>query len=722
MITREYKLENPYGTVEYLRMSTDQQNERSPDQQHDTILQTMKRCACPWTIHKSYRDAAMKGRYITKRPQFMQMMADIETGALQIDLILVDTFERFGRSNEIAPIRQRLVNEYGIYVVSADTNFANPTGIQGAAVGMLEQFRSTEEGRIKAHNVIRGKKDALRQKRWPGAPAPFGYKLRKIVDESSRNQDVYGVLEPDPKTGWIIQKIFNKSLETGWGGARLARWINAEQDIPAEFKPITYSTIDRWLANEIYIGIGVWGKNQTDIINEQRVIEPNPHPEEIVRVEGFCEPLVPANTFETIKAIRQARRIGSRKVKSKLIEPLGGSTSVKFPLSGIVRCGHCGSAMVAHGSGRKSKSGTTYVYYTCVRYNSGACVNHVYVHERRLWASVASRLRARLFPVDSSAASVPEWFGDFVERCQAECAKLHQGQPQREADLMSQIRDLEDRMTGWRDSLGRRDLPTAVRLDLEQDYVRASDEKIRLESLAAAEQAREKQCEAAFQPQPVIDALCHLDEVLSGSNVTLLNMELSKHIERIECFADGRIVLRGTWIGLFEGAIALLTSASVTAPVPAQAGVEACVGQDSTVEQIRPRQLTRRKVNCLTGGRDIVSMAVERSTDPNRYRELAPELKWEEVFYIARKLSWSEEHAQQVVEYRAQNPKASLNQIARQFGVSRPTISNALRHARSVENSRQAIDANDGQTSGNAGQKSVVGAENPPSQDNGKAA
>lgn len=721
MITREYKLEIPYRVVAYLRMSTDQQNERSPDQQYDTIVQTMKRCGCPWTIQKCYRDAAMKGRYIFKRPDFMQMMADIESGALQIDLILVDTFERFGRANEIAHIRQKLANEYGIYVVSADTNFANPTGIQGAAVGMLEQFRSTEEGRIKAHNVIRGKKDALRQKRWPGAPAPFGYKLKKVVDQSSRNQDVYGVLEPDPKTGWIIQKLFKKALDTGWGGARLARWVNAEPDIAPEFKPITCSTIDRWLTNEIYIGVGVWGKHQTDIINEQRVIEPNPHPEEIVRVEGFCEALVPVNTFETIKAILEARRRGSRKAINKLIEPLGGSISVKYPLSGMVRCGHCGSAMVAHGSGRKSKTGTTYVYYACVRYSSGACVNHVYVHERRLWAAVASRLRARLFPVDSAAASVPEWFVPFVERCHGECEKLRQGQPRREADLMSQIQDLQDRMSGWRDSLGRRDLPTAVRLDLEQDYARASDEKIRLESLAAAEQARERQSEAAFRPGQVIDALRHLDQVLSGSNVTLLNMELSKHIERIECFADGRIVLRGTWIGLFEGAIALLTPPSVTVPLPTEAGVEACTSKGATVEQIRPRQLTRRKVNCLTGGREMMSVAVERSTDPNRYRELAPELKWAEVFYIARKLSWSEEHAQQVVEYKAQNPGLSLNQIAKHFGVSRPTISNVLKHGRRDQNrTPERQEMNDPPVA--EPMEGDRNAAQPSSQDNGNAA
>jgi hypothetical protein len=64
--------------------------------------------------------------------------------------------------------------------------------------------------------VVRGKKDTLRLKRWPGGPVPLGYRLKKIFIECGPEPEVYSVLEPDPETAWILRKIFKKAYDTGW--------------------------------------------------------------------------------------------------------------------------------------------------------------------------------------------------------------------------------------------------------------------------------------------------------------------------------------------------------------------------------------------------------------------------------------------------------------------------------------------------------------------------
>ena len=185
MISRSYDVHRPYTVALYLRMSDPKQNRRSPDQQADHIQEVMRRCNCPWRIARAYRNDGIKGRYVSTRRQGLQnLLTDIETGLIEIDLIVVDNLERFGRADEFEPLRQKLKRESGVLIVAADNNFADPTGITGKAVGMIEQIRSTEEGRIKGLNVIRGKKDTLRLRRWPGGPVPLGYRLKRLIDES----------------------------------------------------------------------------------------------------------------------------------------------------------------------------------------------------------------------------------------------------------------------------------------------------------------------------------------------------------------------------------------------------------------------------------------------------------------------------------------------------------------------------------------------------------
>ena len=172
MNDRLFDPSQPYRVVFYGRMSSSGQNKRSPDQQFVTIDETIKRNGYPWQCIKTYRDDGISGRYVKKRPGLQRMLREIEVGLIAVDLIVVDTFERLGRAEEIAELRRTLKVSHGVLVVAADNNFADPTGVVGKAVGMVESIRATEDTRIKRHNVIRGKRDAARQGRWPGGPPP----------------------------------------------------------------------------------------------------------------------------------------------------------------------------------------------------------------------------------------------------------------------------------------------------------------------------------------------------------------------------------------------------------------------------------------------------------------------------------------------------------------------------------------------------------------------
>ena len=386
-------------------MSSDQQNARSPEQQFDTIAQLVGRLGHPWIHVGDYRDDGISGRYVRKRSGYQQMLRDIQTGVTTVNLILVNTAERLGRVEELTAIRQKLYNKHGVLVLTADSHFSDPTSVAGKALAMVETLRATEDGRIKAHNVLRGKRDAARARHWPGGPPPFGYRLHSVLVERHGRQEVnHCILVPEPATDWIIRKLFRRAHDTGWGCPRLSRSLNADPDIPDEHKPFYPDTIGYWLSNPIYHGELLWEQHATGIVNDTRVIRRNAE-EDMVRVPDFCEPLVTREVWESVAALRRARseaharpRRAAPHEPAKQIAPVAPGVVLKYLLSGLVRCGECGLSMRALPSGQTSKAGKKYVYYVCPGAIAGACQNRFHVREDRLRHLVVARLRDRLFP------------------------------------------------------------------------------------------------------------------------------------------------------------------------------------------------------------------------------------------------------------------------------------------------------------------------------------
>jgi DNA invertase Pin-like site-specific DNA recombinase len=680
MIKRVFELLLPYVVVLYLRMSDPKQNPRSPDQQEATIRETMQRRGCPWKILKVYRDDGIKGRLIRRRPGLQKMLLEIKAGLIKPDLIVVDTFERFGRAEEFERIRDDLLKQHGVLIVCADNSFADPTGIGGKALRMVESIRATEANRIKAHDVIRGKKDTVRLKRWPGGPRPFGYLLEPHVDQSGPYPRMYSVLVVKPEEADVLRKIFALAADKGWRGWRLAKIFNQDPAIPDKFKPLQPSTIDYWLSNSMYVGVHVWNEHCCDIIDDARVIEANPE-EEVLRQEGFCEPIIDLETFNKVKAVIEARgakwaarsaaKAGSE--GGKLIEPMAGGISVSYEFSGICRCSECGGSMVARPSGRKSKGGMIYTYYCCPRYLAGACSNKHHVRIEDLRPAIFSRLRARLFPLSEDKSTVPPWFPGLVQRVEAALDRRTAAQPDRLAGLRRQIEELDEQMAGWMQSLSNRTLPQSVRSNIELQYEQAMAAKALKEQELEHDAALGEHLGKVLDPALVIARLKNLDKVLATANTTLINVELARHIDRIECHADGRVIMQGTYLGVLEGAQALLSGTASTAPKEQPA--------PTPFARVVPRRLTQRKTfDCSAEG--IAAPAPnEVGIDPGRFEGLGEDFMWEEDLTMPEKLSWAEEHAVEVWTYDREHPELPRDQLCAHFGKSRPTILKAIRIA-----------------------------------------
>jgi DNA invertase Pin-like site-specific DNA recombinase len=408
MIQRVIDLFAMLRVVLYLRMSSGQQNPRSPEQQRQLILTTIEREKLPWQIIGTYTDSALTGKLVKKRPGFQSMLNDIRTERIRPDAILVDHYERFGRADELAHLRNDLYKRHGVLLLTADSRFSDPTTLGGKATAMIEQIRATEDNRIKARNVFRGKKDAVLLRHWPGGPVPLGLRLQTVMTQRNGRTEVdYSIVVPDPETTFIPRHAFQVADELGFGSPRVARALNDDPDIPARFKPFFAGTVHNWLCNELYKGDFRWPKVATDIIDDHRVQEPTPQ-EEILYIPDFCEGIVPVEQWDRVNAMRLTRSERQRRSKAasqaddpKLINPLIPGVAINYPLAGLVRCGHCRRAMTCG----KSAVYTTaageqkrYYHYRCTATQSRVCDNHRYIPEEWLRSVVINVLLQRLLP------------------------------------------------------------------------------------------------------------------------------------------------------------------------------------------------------------------------------------------------------------------------------------------------------------------------------------
>jgi len=683
MLHHAFDPTKPYNFIQYGRMSSDKQNPRSPDQQFDSIRQVIRRQGYPWVHQRDYRDDARSGRYMKKRPGFQTMLLHIRTGTIQPDLILVDTLERLGRNDEIPTLRRDLYHKYGILVLTADSGFADPLSVPGRALGFVESIRSTEDGRVKAHNVLRGKKDLiLHQKAWPGGPIPLGFRLHSIMKTSaSGSTEVdYNRLVRDPAADWIVERIYRKAAEEGWGTTRLARHCNDDPAIAAQFKPFSPWTVGYILDNPLYKGELLWNEHATGIVNDTRVLQANPE-EEWLRVPDFCEAIVTKEVWDSVHALRQKRRqqiIGSRQhaaTDGKQIAPAAPGLALKYLLSGLVRCHECGASMRPSPSKATNKlTGKVWrrTYYVCPTYIARTCPNGHYVPEDALRETVVSRIRARLFPPPENSSQLPDWFPGLVEQVQQEMHRQAEQQPDERSAWEKELKELQERVTGWSLSLANPRLDPSLRADIESQYGQTKARSAQLQTLLAEHDSKEERLHRMFDPRQVVGGLQRLGEVLAGNNPTQGNIELSHHIDRIECFADGNVVLRTTPLGIFDGGVQLLRRPHEGSSKEAEVN-----GSSRPVPQVQPRRRAQLRVEEPVTGNVEHGSALD-ITDPERFSGLEACWFWEDVLEVPRSLSWAETHAVEVARLRA---TMTMEQLAAHFGKTIPTIRNALRKA-----------------------------------------
>ena len=347
----------PIKAAIYSRYSTDLQNERSTEDQIDLCKAFARHEG--FSVVATYADKAMSGASMHGRNGLRQMVQAAQAGAFNV--IIVEHMDRLSRDMEDMAGMYKRLSFMGIKIVEVHGGEATTLTV-GMRAMFAQMFR--EEN---VHKVRRGMTGLIKQGLSAGGKA-YGYRPVKKFDQ--HGEPIRGELEIVPEEAPIVLRIF-EDYAKGVSPKAICKRLTAEHVKPPRGKGWSPSTLiglasrgTGMLRNPIYVGRIVWNKVHMvkDPMTGNRVSRPNPQSER-QRAEVPELRIVPDEIFEAVQAQIIERSHSERHSN------IGIHKRPKYLLSGLLKCGACGSGMSRMGD---DKSGRTRIRCSA-HTNSGAC-------------------------------------------------------------------------------------------------------------------------------------------------------------------------------------------------------------------------------------------------------------------------------------------------------------------------------------------------------------
>lgn len=301
----------------YIRVSTDDQIEYSPDSQIKAIKNYAEKNGIFLPEHLIFTDEGISGRSTGKRTAFNKMIALAKTKPKPYDVIFVWKYSRFARNREDSVVyKSMLRKQCGIDVISV----SEPVGDDKMSVlfeAMIEAMDEYYSINL-AEEVKRGMTEKAKRGGVLSIP-PFGYRVSG------------GRFETVETEAEIVRYVFEE-YAAGAGFLTLAKRLNSMGVKTHRGNPIENRTVEYWLNNPVYIGKIRWnptGKTSRNYHSADLIISDGAHPQ-------IIDDALWSRVQEKLKANKARYRRYAR-------EPQNG---MSHWLNGVLRCGICGRTLV----------------------------------------------------------------------------------------------------------------------------------------------------------------------------------------------------------------------------------------------------------------------------------------------------------------------------------------------------------------------------------------
>lgn len=330
---------NQLRVCAYARVSTDKDDQVNSYESQCRYFTEYIRQHTEWQFAGIYADEGISGTSIKKRDNFRRMIADAESGL--IDLILTKEVSRFARNTVDTLTYTRELKRHGVYVCFLNDNI-NTKDNDGELRLSIMATIAQDESRKTSERVKWGQRRRMEQ------GVVFG---RDLLGYAVREGKLF--LKEDEAE--IVRLIFHKYTDEGKGTHVIARELREAGIRPMRVQQWSNTVILRLLRNEKYVGDLCQKKTYTpDFLTHDKKY--NRGSEEMVYIRDHHPDIaiIDRALWNRTQA-ELARRAPSPETKRK--------HSSRYWCSGKVVCGICGSRFSSRS--KKLLNGETYQAWHC---------------------------------------------------------------------------------------------------------------------------------------------------------------------------------------------------------------------------------------------------------------------------------------------------------------------------------------------------------------------
>ncbi len=304
----------------YIRVSTEDQSELSPDAQKRLLLDYAKKNEI--IVSKDFIFAeSVSGRHAQKRPEFQRMIATAKQPSHPIDVILVWKFSRFARNQEESIVYKSMLKKDRVDVVSVSEPLIE--GPFGSLIERIIEWMDEYYSIRLSGEVLRGMKEKALQHGYQSTPC-LGYDAVGHGKPFIINEAEYAMVS------YIMDLYDNQNMDE----TAIARRCNDLGYRTKRGNPFERRTIDRILENPFYCGTVTWNG---------------------VEFEGAHEVRLSRERFEKRQELIASRK---RPIKARNV------SACKHWLSGLIKCSICGATLSYTGN-------NACPYFQCWKYAKG---------------------------------------------------------------------------------------------------------------------------------------------------------------------------------------------------------------------------------------------------------------------------------------------------------------------------------------------------------------
>lgn len=381
----------------YIRVSTEKQEELSPDAQIRLLKEYAERNNIIIPNEYIFQDNGISGRKADKRPAFQSMIGIAKSKEHPIDCIIVWKFSRFARNQEESILYKSLLKKNNVEVLSISEN---TTGEFGSLIERIIEWMDEYYSIRLSGEVLRGMTENAMRGNYM-AVSPIGY-------TSTKGNGHIPQIDNDTK---IIPLTMKDLLYEGKTTRSIAVYCNQRGWRTKKGNLFETRDVEYILTNPFYAGILRWNYSERG-----RKRKPK---DEVIYTKGKWEALWTYEcTQEMTSMIESQNRTTGTSKKIKDV------SSCNHWLSGVLRCSSCGKTLALGGS--EPKKG-----FQCWNYAKGKCFTSHYISVKLISEYVIDGLKDFLQKDSISYTIVSQTSADTniqIEEYKKELLKIEQRQ------------------------------------------------------------------------------------------------------------------------------------------------------------------------------------------------------------------------------------------------------------------------------------------------------